>query len=467
MPYQFDTAFADGSITHASHVTQFAPAVNAIADNSSIFRADVGSAPNSYRLDYSTGNQVASYTDGLLVVFRVRVGGANTGAALLTITGPGGDLAPVSLTRNGGGSLQSGDLQASQVVAAVYNAAASRFEILGGAGAAGTPTLFGDGSDGAVSLSAGNSVLSRDMYYDSLSLSGGSVTTNGYRIFTRVLDLSNATVGAIRNSGGNASAGVGGVARPANTVGGSTAGTNGALGTNGAGQQAAATGALDPANGGSGGGSRASGAGTNAGAAVATGSTVTGSTDLRYATPDLLRGGVLLQAGVGGRGGSSGGGDGTNDGGAGGGGGGGGGVVAVFARTIITSASTPAAVIRSQGGNGAAGTSPTSGDCGGGSGGAGGGGGFLYVVYLERLGPPVTGGLRAHGGDGATGAAGTGAGTAGGGGDGGGAGQIITINVSTNTVTVVTGNRSSVPGANASGNTPGAGANGRNNQTTL
>ena len=46
--------------------------------------------------------------------------------------------------------------------------------------------LYGDGSDGNVSLSSGTINLTRTMYYNSLTLSGTAVlNTNGYKIYVK------------------------------------------------------------------------------------------------------------------------------------------------------------------------------------------------------------------------------------------------------------------------------------------
>src|SRR5262249_9938940 len=97
--------------------------------------------------------------------------------------------------------------------------------------------LFGDGSDGNVTVSTAIT-LSRDMYYNNLTLSGSAaINTVGYRIYVAgTLDISAAPAGSIKANAGagstmNGSNGnVGGAgafadgsstgAAPANTLGG-------------------------------------------------------------------------------------------------------------------------------------------------------------------------------------------------------------------------------------------------------
>ncbi|HWT52346.1 MAG TPA: hypothetical protein VN113_09225, partial [Caulobacter sp.] len=83
--------------------------------------------------------------------------------------------------------------------------------------------FFGDGADGDITISSAVT-LTRDMYYNNLTLvAGGTITTNGWRIFVkRTLDLSAAIAGAIKwdgSAGGDAS-GSGGGSSGANLIAG-------------------------------------------------------------------------------------------------------------------------------------------------------------------------------------------------------------------------------------------------------
>ena len=93
-----------------------------------------------------------------------------------------------------------------------------------GANGADITTLFGDGSDGDVTTS-GNTTLSRDFYYDDLTINPG-VTLNpgGFRIFVAgTLTLGNGA--AIARNGNNGSGGAPGAGLTPGTLGGSGGGT--------------------------------------------------------------------------------------------------------------------------------------------------------------------------------------------------------------------------------------------------
>ena len=69
----------------------------------------------------------------------------------------------------------------------------------------GTTQLYGDGSDGAVSLTA-NSKLTRDMYYDNLTVSNNAIlNSSGYKIFVRrnLTIASGSSIAATGGTGGN------------------------------------------------------------------------------------------------------------------------------------------------------------------------------------------------------------------------------------------------------------------------
>lgn len=144
---------------------------------------------------------------------------------------------------------------------------------------------FGGGSDGNSVLS-GLLPLSQATYFNNLTLvAGGQIITNGYPLYCKKLDLTNADPGAIRYNGNNGNnsttqTGVaGGGSLGANILGVSGAGGTGATSViNTAGAQAAAPTGISPANGGNGGAGGAGGAGTaGAGGASRAGAT-TGNT---------------------------------------------------------------------------------------------------------------------------------------------------------------------------------------------
>ena len=90
--------------------------------------------------------------------------------------------------------------------------------------------VFGDASDGTVTIS-GNTTLTSDMYYNNLTINSGvTLSPDGYRIFVRGTLTVTGTIsveGGNGGNGGNGAAGsgtTGGAAGTAGTVG--TAGSN-------------------------------------------------------------------------------------------------------------------------------------------------------------------------------------------------------------------------------------------------
>lgn len=332
------------------------------------------------------------------------------------------------------------------------------------------PAIFGDGSDGAATITTAIN-LGRDMYYTNLTIStGGSLRANGNRIFVSgILDISNTGGGGIidtsvtKTAVAGTTAGTGGGAGSASntgSLGGSIAGVVGGAGGTAAGSQGTAnTGnnvGLVSVTGGSGGAG-----GLGSGGAGGAQRTVTTGTyyPFRRVDPNVLRGATLLNAGASGAGGSGGGGDGTSGGG-GGGGAAGGGPVMIFAKTINRdSVNTAANAVTAFGGNGGAGGAATAGNRGGGGGGGGGTGGWVYIAYGNLTGTATTtGAIKASGGTGGAGGAGFGTGVGGNGGNGGGAGEIILINLTTGVMTVSVGGSGSA-GGTASGTTGGTSGN--------
>ena len=330
-----------------------------------------------------------------------------------------------------------------------------------------TAQLFGDGSDGDVTL-AGALTLARDMYYNNLTLTTGAlVNTAAYRIFVKgTLDLSNAPANALFSTGGNgvnsasSAGGAAGAAVAANTLGGSGAGSAGAASSATTGAISAASGATNPGNGGSGGQSGAGGTGAGgAGGAAQAGATASNPLSFRRWATEMVRGVTLITSGAGGRGGSGGGGSGTVAGGGGGGGGAGGGTIYIAASSINRGASTAANAINANGGNGGNGFSTATTNAGGGSGAGGGGGGWVYVAYRELLGTGATNTITASGGTGGNGGNGNGTGIGGAGGTGGAGGRVILQNVLLGTGSEVVGTSGTAGGA-AVGTAGGAGGAG-------
>lgn len=293
---------------------------------------------------------------------------------------------------------------------------------------------LGDGSDGSVTISSGTTTLTRDMYYNNLTMSGsGQIDSNGYKIFVKgVLNITNAMANAIYNlasDGNNASGSTAGAAPTAQVAGSVGIGTNGGAGATGVTGAAAngTSGAALTGNGGNGGWGTA-GAGENAGNAA--GGIATYRSFRNYFS-NLISGVTLVGGGGGGSGGNSGAGDGTNAGGGGGSGGQGGGILAIYANIIYRGPSTPQSVISCNGGNGGNSGNGTGGTAIGGGGPGGGGGGWIYICYNQLAGYSVANAIYAKGGNGGQGGNGATTANGGAGGNGGMGGRITLFNMLT------------------------------------
>lgn len=344
-------------------------------------------------------------------------------------------------------------------------------------------TLFGDGNDGNVTIAAGTTTVTRDMYYNNLTIqTGGILNPSGYRIYVKgTLTFEgtgkiarNGNNGAAGGNGGNGSAGAGGTGGSAGTGGaalaagsisGSIAGGDGAGGSAGttgggsngvAGSVAATPGNITNAVGSSAaagaGAGGASGGGFNgnsgaAGGVAGTGlSTVTNPTvmprtaivainlhTLVDGTAAFMKGSAPAvggSSGAGGAGGNQGAGTYAGGGGGGGGGAGGtGGLVMVAAFAVVGGYVNCIQALGGTGGAGGNGGNPTaqfSGGGGTGGGGNGGTGGVVVLLYHTYSGTALDTTCVAGGSGGAAGAtagiAGTGGGAAGSVGTAGGTG---------------------------------------------
>jgi hypothetical protein len=226
---------------------------------------------------------------------------------------------------------------------------------------------FGNGTDGNVTILA-DTTLVRDMYYNNLTITSGTLFPNGYRI--HVLDTCTVAAGAfIARSGTDATTSAAVAALTTGTLSGGT--LSGAGGGVGAG---AAGGASASSAGGSGGAGGAGGAGAGGAAGANTViATNNGGVEILNTVPFGLRGRDLANALVttGSGGGGGGGGGGANSG---GGGGAGGGIIVVVARTL-----TGAGTLIAKGGNGASGQGAN------GGGGGGGGGGVIVTITTNDV----------------------------------------------------------------------------------
>jgi hypothetical protein len=313
-----------------------------------------------------------------------------------------------------------------------------------------TPVLLGDGSDGDVTIAAGTTNLTRDMYYNNLTLATSSILRpNGFLIFVKGT-LTQISTGKILANGGNGTnatnasgqthgiGGLAGTSTPAGTLPAGKPGADGGAGTNGS----------------SGNGS-IPGAGGNGGAA----SNVTNS---------LLS---AITMSVNGNGGAGAGGQ-TGAGGSGG---------AIGTRTAASSSirdytsarffsamvagtftqfSGSPSVSGGGGGSGGGNNSQTGCGGGGGGGGSGGNGGYIYLVANSIIssGETLLDASGGNGGNGGNGAVGSGLGGGGGGAGSGGNGGIIMLFYKTKSATIVTSvlaGTSGTAGAAAGGSTAG------------
>lgn len=230
--------------------------------------------------------------------------------------------------------------------------------------------IYGDGNDGAVTIS-GNTSLTRDMYYSTLTVdSGVTLTPSGYRIFASTSVTVNGTISA---KGGNASGITAGTAVGSGTLGG---GTDGGAGKSGEQANGNSSSALTNSLGGRGGSGGNGGSYTGGVSGTITAPTAA-SGSVRH-LPNainlyLFPSGTLtsVKGGTGGGGGAC---DASVDTPSSGAGGAGGGVMMICAPTITVSGT---GTVTSKGGDGSAG----SGTNGWGGGGGGGGGGIIMLIY--------------------------------------------------------------------------------------
>jgi hypothetical protein len=237
---------------------------------------------------------------------------------------------------------------------------------------------FGDGSDGDVTISAGTTTLTKDMFYNSLVVTG-TLVTDGFRVFVKG-QLSGA--GTIKwgtpNNGGNGGIGSGGTAGASSGTGPlkTRAGVAGPVGdgSNGITGLAGNIGS-NGTSGGSGGGSGFGSGGTGGTKANTWGClqklTFIASTGLNLKSDNTYE--PLANS----TGGSGGNGQGSSNDRWGGGSGASGGTMIIWAQTWAGTFT-----IQSNGGNGGNGGNGAGNPSGGG--GAGGNGGVVFVVYKTK-----------------------------------------------------------------------------------
>jgi len=315
--------------------------------------------------------------------------------------------------------------------AVIYDGTASRWTVLDKA-ASSSPAgiantfMFGDGSDGDVTISV-DTTLSRHMFYNNLTVNAGiNLMPAGYLVCVKgTLTLNgvihaNGTVGATGGAGSNA----GGAGGGANQyLSGGSAGGQGNSGGGSASGGAASRAyrgvvitAISGAPAGTAGTNGGAGQGGGGGGGEGTGGSVGAGTTIAESQGDIhdlfnaMNGGYLGRGGspnswTSGVGGGGGGGDNVTPR-AGGGGGGGGGTVVVRANNIVSGGG---GAIQSKGANGGNGSAGAANRVGGGGGGSG---GIIVIVQHSGAVPTtsVTGGTGGNpvnaggkGGDGGVG----------------------------------------------------------------
>jgi hypothetical protein len=329
--------------------------------------------------------------------------------------------------------------------------------------------LYGDGSDGDVTVS-GATTLARNMYYHDLTLAAGAaINPAGYAIHVSgVLDVTAAPASAIAyngNAGNNAAANVGGTAPYAQAAAflpGPQRSVAGASGASGAGGSPSSFPPAVCTHGGVGAQSNGGGAGVGGlGGSVSYSGTPIQQILLPTVDHEVNWASASAYAGSAGAAGSSGGGGGGGagtEGGGGGSGGNSGGFIAVYAQVISRGTNATAGIIRANGGVGGNGGLPAGGDSGGGAGGGGGSGGSVLVVCDTRLGSAIANGITASGGNGGNGGNGGGAGQHGMGGNGGACGQITMADHGQRTTTSIGPGQTEGTYADQTGGTGATGA---------
>jgi len=277
--------------------------------------------------------------------------------------------------------------------------------------------VFGDGSDGDVTIS-GSTSLTRDMYYDNLTVeAAGNLNPNGFRIFVKGTLTNEGTIARNGNAGGNGgnagpiysgTGGTAGAALASGSVQGSIAGKAGTAGGGGAGTMGDSVAKSLGADGVAGGfGNDPGNPAPQGGAAGSKTGTIYNSISNFtaaylmydfYPTPDYLRSSAGSGSGAGGKGWGG-------RGGGGGGSGSPGGIIFLAAKNVVNNGTI--SLIGGNGGNGGDGavdgTYPPNEFAGGGGGGGGGSGGVLVYINSASSG---SGTISVAGGTGGTGGTG-------------------------------------------------------------
>lgn len=148
MSTEFDTGFMDGDFIETNQVKQFATPVQDLESGKAYFRPDVSATSGLYVVEFDDPEQngIETLEDGQMIHFKALT--TNTaGATSLAVVGTLSPtpLGPYDIKKNGGSDLSSGDIQAGQIVAVIFNqSGGGRFEMIGvsssGGGGATGPT---------------------------------------------------------------------------------------------------------------------------------------------------------------------------------------------------------------------------------------------------------------------------------------------------------------------------------------
>lgn len=289
----------------------------------------------------------------------------------------------ITITNNGSTPLNSlliaenvNDIVAGQILQFVANGSTVVRSVAKSSMTSSTLSFFFmDGSDGNVTISGGTTTLTRDMYYDTLTIdSTGVLVPAGFCIFCKTACVNNGIIEMNGGSGANGTALAGGTGGTPTTSSGEL--VSGQSGKNGGGPAANGSNAVGSSTSLGGLGGVGGNSATQTGGTVTAGNTlIVGRTYLENIAfwPLLFRVNAVAAIVFGGDpgGGGSGGAGGVAAGG--GGGGAGGGWIMIVAPSVSGSG-----VFQSNGGNGGDGFG------GVGAGGGGGGGGVVYILSLAN-----------------------------------------------------------------------------------
>ena len=361
-----------------------------------------------------------------------------------------------------------------------------------------TTSIFGDGSDGSISIYGFRDItLTRDMYYENVTIKGFvHILTNGFRIFVKgTLDISAAgeyaIVGNYVGAGGeNATSSIGAPGVPIGRVFGAIASSstipqapytasNGGTGNATTGINPTQTNSIVGVGisgpGGAGGSGGAGMAGTYPGGSGLPGQTIAIPYSLGSTFPSFYNsynpvGLFPVAIGAYGGPGGQGGGDGVNSGGGGGGAAPGGVGVYIAAQYIQRGTNTMQNIIASTGGVGGSGYDSfnTYNNTGDGGGGGGGSGGLIYIITGHLLGSTIINALNASGGSGGNGLrTGSNGSSGSSGGAGGGSGAIVVIDLENSTKTILQPFSAGSPGSAPTASSIGIGGAGAIVQANL